>query len=69
MSSTGEESSEVVDFDTLAPKIQNQILEAIKAREAAYCQYSNFAVGACLECEDGTFFKGCNVENAVLGLR
>lgn len=43
-------------------------MEAIKAREAAYCQYSNFAVGACLECEDGTLYKGCNVENAVLGL-
>ena len=34
------------------------------AREAslnAYIPYSHFAVGAALECEDGTIFTGCNV--------
>ena len=40
------------------------------AREAslnAYVPYSHFAVGAALECMDGSVFTGCNVENAALG--
>ena len=41
-----------------------------KAREAsgmAYVPYSQFPVGAAIECSDGTVFTGCNVENAALG--
>lgn len=37
---------------------------AIRAREKAYCPYSNFAVGAALLCADGTVYGGCNIENA-----
>ena len=41
-----------------------------RAREAAknaYVPYSRFPVGAALECDDGTIYLGCNVENAALG--
>ena len=35
---------------------------ALKARDNAYAPYSNFHVGAALECADGEIFIGCNVE-------
>ncbi|MBQ8078862.1 MAG: cytidine deaminase [Oscillospiraceae bacterium] len=41
---------------------------AMKAREQAYCPYSQFAVGAAVLTEDGRIFTGCNVENASYSL-
>lgn len=40
------------------------INEALKAREMAYCPYSNFAVGAALLTKEGKVYRGCNIENA-----
>lgn len=49
-------------------EIQKLMDCAIKARENAYSPYSHFAAGAALLCEDGTLYKGCNIENASYGL-
>ncbi|GAA0135935.1 cytidine deaminase [Paenibacillus sp. YSY-4.3] len=43
------------------------LLEAIKARAAAYIPYSGFAVGAALLDADGHVHYGCNIENAAYG--
>lgn len=45
------------------PSIQELIKAAIKAREFAYCPYSNFQVGAALRLANGNIVTGCNVEN------
>jgi cytidine deaminase len=44
------------------------IQEAIAARENAVAPWSKFAVGAALQAADGSVWRGCNVENASLGL-
>lgn len=41
---------------------------AHKAKENAYCRYSNFQVGAAVLAKDGNIITGCNVENASYGL-
>ena len=48
-------------------KDRDLIEAAKKASAHAYVPYSHFAVGAALECADGTVITGCNVENAALG--
>ena len=40
---------------------------AFEALKQAYSPYSGFAAGAALECEDGSIFLGCSIENAALG--
>jgi cytidine deaminase len=44
------------------------VTQARAARERAHAPYSNFKVGAVVECADGRVFTGCNVENSSYGL-
>ena len=37
---------------------------ALEARKMSYSPYSGFSVGAALLCDDGTVYKGCNIENS-----
>lgn len=48
---------------------QQELVEAARqAREQAHAPYSNFKVGAAIECSDGRVMTGCNVENSSYGL-
>ena len=38
--------------------------KAMDMLQRSYVPYSHFPVGAALECEDGTVYTGCNIENA-----
>ncbi len=49
-------------------KREDLIEEAFKALENSYSPYSNFKVGACIVCKDGTLFHGTNIENASYGV-
>ncbi|MBQ2739594.1 MAG: cytidine deaminase [Oscillibacter sp.] len=42
---------------------ENLKASALAMLDMAYCPYSHFPVGAALECEDGTVYTGCNIEN------
>jgi cytidine deaminase len=52
---------------TPTPAQQKLIDAAMDVRQRAYAPYSHFLVGAALETEDGTVFKGCNIENLSYG--
>ncbi len=41
---------------------------AWQAREHAYAPYSEFLVGAAVQCADGSIYGGCNIENVSYGL-
>lgn len=43
---------------------QELIFTAVSMKRRAWCPYSGFAVGAALECSDGSVFTGCNIESA-----
>ena len=43
--------------------IDTMVREAMDAIKNAYVPYGNFGVGACVLASDGTFYKGCTIEN------
>lgn len=47
--------------------VRDLIASAEEARNAAYCPYSGYAVGASLLTKDGKTYQGCNIENAAFG--
>ena len=49
------------------PEQHTLLQAALEVRQKAYAPYSHFLVGAALQTEDGTVFKGCNVENISYG--
>lgn len=48
-------------------KYLDLIEDAFKALNNAYAPYSNYKVGACIECSDGKHIFGANIENASYG--
>lgn len=44
------------------------IEEAKKGRELAYVPYSKFQVGAAVLTENGSVYRGCNIENAAYSM-
>ncbi|KAJ5963164.1 Cytidine deaminase [Penicillium waksmanii] len=46
-----------------ASELQTLSSRAISAKEAAYCPYSKFRVGACIITDAGEYIVGANVEN------
>ncbi|CAI7635636.1 unnamed protein product [Penicillium pancosmium] len=46
-----------------AAELQTLSSRAISAKEAAYCPYSKFRVGACIITDAGEYIVGANVEN------
>ena len=45
--------------------IRQELIEtALNMRDAAYCPYSHYQVGAAILTSSGNIFGGCNIENA-----
>lgn len=55
--------------DRLSSELQERLLGAARdVARNAHAPYSNFLVGAAVLTDDGTIYRGCNVENASYGL-
>jgi cytidine deaminase len=67
LAGAAEASAETAAPVTLTQDQQKLLDAAMEVRQRAYAPYSHFFVGAALQAEDGTVFKGCNVENISYG--
>ena len=45
--------------------VDTMVRVAMQAMDNAYVPYSKAAIGACVLASDGTFYTGCNIENAI----
>jgi cytidine deaminase len=62
-------SSRLINVPAIAAdELAALTVAAREASEFAYCQYSNFRVGAAVLTGDREIISGCNVENASYGL-
>ena len=49
-------------------KYEELMKKAIEVSKYSYSPYSKFAVGACVLCDDGSVYTGCNFENSSFGM-
>ncbi|SFT69292.1 cytidine deaminase [Selenomonas sp. GACV-9] len=45
--------------------VDTMVRVAMQAMDNAYVPYGKAAIGACVLASDGTFYTGCNIENAI----
>ncbi len=45
--------------------VDTMVRAAMQVMDNAYVPYGRAAIGACVLASDGTFYTGCNIENAV----
>ena len=45
--------------------VDTMVRAAMQVMDNAYVPYGKSAIGACVLASDGTFYTGCNIENAV----
>ncbi|XP_061197099.1 cytidine deaminase-like isoform X1 [Saccostrea echinata] len=57
-----------MNVDNLESPYKDLVKAAVKAKDKAYCPYSNFHVGASILTSNDQIFTGVNVENASYGL-
>jgi cytidine deaminase len=54
--------------ETDVEDLSELIAHAVRAKDRAYCPFSNFPVGAALLSISGQIFTGCNIESSAYGL-
>lgn len=58
-----------VAADAVKDEWKQELINIAKdAASKSYSPYSKYPVGACVLCDDGFCYRGCNVENASYGL-
>uniref|UniRef100_A0A1B6I3G4 Cytidine deaminase n=1 Tax=Homalodisca liturata TaxID=320908 RepID=A0A1B6I3G4_9HEMI len=52
------------ELSALGHEVQELVRASCKARDHAYCPYSQFSVGAAVRMSSGDLYTGCNIENS-----